>query len=151
MSDIKNPEERSKNMAAIKGKSTKPEVYLRKALFQRGYRYRANVSNIVGHPDLYFAKFNAVVFVHGCFWHRHQNCQYAYTPRTHIDFWMQKFETNMERDRQVQMMLHEQGIRCLIVWECAIRKMHKSETEKLTILNSVEWFLHSDCNYQEIT
>ena len=75
MADIKSPEARSLNMSAIKSKDTKPELYLRKLLFSQGYRYRKNVRDVYGHPDIYLPKYNTAVFVHGCFWHRHNNCK----------------------------------------------------------------------------
>lgn len=81
MTDIKSPEERSRNMAAIRSKDTKPEVYLRKLLFAQGYRYRKNYKKIPGHPDIYLPKYRTAIFVHGCFWHRHQGCKYAYMPK----------------------------------------------------------------------
>ena len=92
--DIKSPEERSKNMAAIHSKNTKPEIYFRKLLFARGYRYSLNSKNIPGHPDVYLRKYNTAIFVHGCFWHRHNGCKYAYMPKSREDFWAEKFETN---------------------------------------------------------
>jgi len=125
MADIKSPEERSKNMAAIKSRNTKPEVYLRKKLFSIGVRYRLGVDNIPGHPDLWLKKYNTAVFVHGCFWHRHKNCRYAYMPKSRIDFWSSKFDANILRDRYVQDLLYSQNIKCLIVWECTVRKMQK--------------------------
>ena len=87
MTDIKSPEERSRNMAAIRSKDTKPEVYLRKLLFAQGYRYRKNYKKIPGHPDIYLPKYRTAIFVHGCFWHRHQGCKYAYMPYSNIEFW----------------------------------------------------------------
>ena len=98
MADIKSPEERSRNMAKIRSRDTKPEEYVRKLLFGQGYRYRKNVSNVPGHPDAWMAKHNAAVFVHGCFWHRHEGCKYAYTPKSHTDFWQNKFLKNIQRD-----------------------------------------------------
>ena len=85
--DIKSPEERSKNMAAIHSKNTKPEVYFRKLLFAQGYRYSLNSKNIPGHPDIYLKKYNTAIFVHGCFWHRHEGCKYAYMPKSRAEFW----------------------------------------------------------------
>ena len=81
MADIKSPEDRSRNMAAIRNKDTKPEIYLRNLLFAEGYRYRKNYAKIPGHPDIYLPKYKTAIFVHGCFWHRHQGCKYAYMPK----------------------------------------------------------------------
>jgi len=84
-------------MAAIRSTDTKPEVYIRKELFARGYRYRLHDARIPGHPDLYLSRYNAVIFVHGCYWHRHQGCKYAYTPKSRTEFWKKKFLDNVRR------------------------------------------------------
>ena len=96
--DIVTPEQRSKNMAAIRSKNTKPEVYFRKLLFAKGYRYSLNSKRIPGHPDIYLKKYNTTVFVHGCFWHRHAGCRFSYMPKSRIEFWQKKFEANQKRD-----------------------------------------------------
>ena len=105
MADIKSPEERSRNMSKIRSKDTKPEVWLRKKLFERGYRYRKNVNNIPGHPDAWLAKYNTALFVHGCFWHRHDGCKYAYIPKSRVEFWTDKFRKYIERDFRVKKEL----------------------------------------------
>lgn len=148
--DIKSREERSKNMAAIRSKNTSPEIYLRKLLFTRGYRYRLNVSNIPGHPDLYLRKYNTAVFVNGCFWHRHEGCKFAYTPKSREEFWQKKFEANKRRDLQVRAELSQKGVRCLIVWECTIREMKKKEELCGEHLAQVEAFLHGEETYREV-
>lgn len=135
--DIKSTEERSKNMAAIRCKDTKPEVYFRKKLFGRGFRYRKNVNYVYGHPDLYLAKYRTAIFIHGCFWHRHAGCKYAYTPKSRVDFWTEKFRKNVERDRQVLEELKKQGIKVVIVWECTIRKMMKDQATENAVLDKV--------------
>ena len=105
--DIVTPEQRSKNMAAIRSKDTKPEVYFRKLLFAKGYRYSLNSKTVPGHPDIYLRKYNTAVFVHGCFWHRHEGCKFAYMPKSRIEFWQNKFEANRKRDIVVRNELHE--------------------------------------------
>ena len=125
--DIKTPEERSKNMTAIRSKNTKPELYFRKLLFAQGYRYSLNSKNIPGHPDIYMRKYNTAIFVHGCFWHRHERCKYAYMPKSRVEFWQKKFEANQKRDHIVQMEQREKEIKCLIVWECSIKQMKKDK------------------------
>lgn len=150
MADIKSPEARSKNMAAIKGKNTKPEVFLRKHLFAAGFRYRVNYSSIVGHPDIWLKKYNTAIFVHGCYWHRHIGCKYAYIPKSRVDFWNNKFTENVNRDKRVQAELYKQGIRCLIVWECTIRNSWKTELESSILLREIVNFLNSDEVFKEI-
>ena len=108
-------------MAGIKGGNTKPERDLRLALHERGFRYRLHAKNIVGRPDLVFPRYNAVVFVHGCFWHRHDGCRYATTPATRPEFWQTKFNANIARDGRVAADLQRSGWRVATVWECAIR------------------------------
>lgn len=132
MADTISPERRSKKMAAIRSKDTKPEVYLRKLLFHNGFRYRKNCSGVFGHPDIYLPKYKVAIFVHGCYWHRHEGCKYAYMPKSRVDFWQKKFDDNIRRDRLVQRTLESHGIRHLVVWECTIEQMQKSiEKEKL--------------------
>lgn len=96
--DIKSPEERNRNMAAIRSENTKPEVYFRKLLFVQGHRYSLNSKKVFGHPDIYLPKYNTAIFIHGCFWHRHFGCQYSYMPKLKVEFWQKKFDTNMKRD-----------------------------------------------------
>ena len=143
MADIKSPEQRSQNMSKIRSKDTKPEEYIRKLLFSRGYRYRKNVSNMPGHPDAWLTKYNVALFVHGCFWHRHPGCKYAYTPKSHIEYWNKKFENNIARDKVVEEQLKVQGIRSLVIWECTVRKMIRNTTEKENIIAEINNFLHS--------
>lgn len=150
MADIKTPEERSRNMSKIRSRDTKPEVWLRKKLFERGYRYRKNVSNVPGHPDAWLAKHNTAVFVHGCFWHRHKGCKYAYTPKSRVEFWTDKFRKNIERDSRVKKELAAVGVRILIVWECTINRMMKDEATATEVLGKMERFLRSDDAYCEM-
>ena len=149
MTDIKSPEARSANMAAIKGKDTKPEVFLRKLLFSARYRYRKNYKNLPGHPDIYLTKYKTAIFVNGCFWHRHNGCKYAYVPKTHQQYWLAKFEQNTKRDQLVKKQLEEIGIKQLVVWECTIRAMKRKENNKKLYLKEIENFLNSDTKYLE--
>jgi len=150
MADIKSPDARSKNMSAIRSKDTKPEVYLRKKLFHLGYRYRKNVSTIPGHPDIYLAKYNTAIFVHGCFWHRHKNCKYAYTPKSRVEFWNKKFDENVRRDETVKNELLNRNIKCLIIWECTINRMMKAEDQADRIIDEIEVFLKDNDPQMEI-
>lgn len=144
MADIKSLEERSRNMSKIRSRDTKPEEYIRKLLFSQGYRYRKNVSSVPGHPDAWLAKYNTALFVHGCFWHRHDGCKYAYMPKSRVEFWENKFQKNIERDSVVRQQLGAKGIRCLIIWECTVKKMMKSEEEKQRVLAGIMLFFASD-------
>lgn len=148
--DIKSSEARSRNMAAIRSKDTKPEIFFRQLLFAQGLRYRKNVSYIPGHPDLYLAKYHTAIFVHGCFWHRHAGCKYAYTPKSRQNYWNDKFNKNIERDRDVACMLKEKKIKCLIVWECTIKKMARSSDIKDQVICKCIHFLNSAQTYFEI-
>lgn len=139
--DIKTPEERSKNMAAIHSRNTKPEIWFRKQLFARGYRYRLNTNKIQGHPDIYLRKYNTAIFIHGCFWHRHQGCKYAYMPKSRVEFWNKKFDANIKRDEKIKEELYNRGIKCLIIWECSIKKMRKENGFYLENMKRVEAFL----------
>ena len=148
--DIKSPEERSKNMAAIHSKNTKPEIYLRKLLFARGYRYGVNSKSVPGHPDIYMRKYNTAIFVHGCFWHRHEGCKYAYMPRSRVEFWQKKFDDNVRRDSAVKAELLEHGIKLLTVWECAIRRMQRDKIEEERALTKIILFIKSNEKNAEI-
>ena len=109
-------------MAAIRGKNTSPELVVRKALHSRGFRYRLHAKDLPGSPDLVFPKRRAVIFVHGCFWHRHPNCRFATTlPATRPEFWQKKFAANVARDLRQIEALEAGGWRVGIVWECAVR------------------------------
>jgi DNA mismatch endonuclease (patch repair protein) len=142
--DIKSQEERSKNMAAIRSKDTKPEIYFRKLLFAQGYRYSLNSKKIPGHPDIYLQKYNTAIFIHGCFWHRHFGCQYAYMPKTRVEFWQKKFEANVKRDYVVRMELQDKGIKCLIVWECTVKRMKRNQVDCEKYLKMTERFLEDN-------
>lgn len=141
--DIVTPEQRSKNMAAIRSKNTKPEVYFRKLLFARGYRYGLNSRSVPGHPDLYLRKYNTAIFVHGCFWHRHAGCKYAYMPKSRVEFWTKKFAANQKRDKVVRQQLSDGHIKCAVIWECTIKRMKKDDKERERVLNQLEHFLNS--------
>lgn len=122
MTDIVDKQTRSRMMAGIKGKDTKPELVLRRALHARGFRYRLHSKNVPGRPDLVFPKHHAIVFVHGCFWHRHEGCRYTTTPSTRPEFWQAKFDANVARDRSVHDQLLQASWRVATVWECALRR-----------------------------
>lgn len=127
MTDIVDTQTRSRMMAGIRGKDTKPELVLRRALHSRGFRYRLHGKEIKGKPDLVFSRFRAVVFVHGCFWHRHSGCRFTTTPSTRPEFWRAKFAATVVRDSAVRATLVDGGWRMATVWECALRRQEQVE------------------------
>lgn len=130
MADVLTKEQRQRNMRNIKGKNTKPEILLRRALHARGLRYRLHCRNLPGSPDLVFPKYRVVIFVHGCFWHRH-GCTYTTTPETRKDFWNSKFEKNILRDRKNIDELLKLGWNPVIVWECELKHECNKTIDKI--------------------
>ena len=118
-------EQRSKNMSAIKSKNTKPEIKVRKVLHSMGYRFRLHSKDLPGSPDIVLPKYKTVIFVHGCFWHRHDNCKYASTPKTRKEFWGEKFEANVKRDIKIQEKIKIMGWQSVVIWECEINNQSK--------------------------
>jgi|SRR5690554_1811611 len=131
MADVHDRKTRSRNMAAIKGKDTKPEVWLRKELFKRGFRYRLHRKDLPGKPDIVLPRFKTVIFVNGCFWHCHEGCHYFRIPASNKDFWIHKLSDNKNRDRKNHAALLETGWKVIIVWECAIKGAKKKEPDDL--------------------
>lgn len=123
MADIVSKEARSKMMSGIKGKNTKPEMLVRSMLHKMGYRFRLHMKDLPGKPDIVLPKYHTVVFVHGCFWHRHSGCKYAYTPKSRSDFWNEKFKKNVERDSANRDGLQRAGWVVLTVWECETKNV----------------------------
>jgi len=121
--DIVTPEKRSRMMAGIRSRDTKPEIIVRSTLHRMGYRFRLHRRDLPGSPDIVLPKYRTAIFVHGCFWHRHRGCKYAYSPKSRVSFWEQKFRDNVERDRRVQRQLRRLGWRVIIVWECQTRHL----------------------------
>lgn len=138
-----SPEKRSWNMSQIKSRNTNPEMKLRKALHGMGFRYRLHNRKLPGSPDLVFSKYKAVIFVNGCFWHRH-GCKHTTTPSTRKDFWETKFKANTERDKKNIKELQNLGWRIMIVWECELNK-----TDNNSIVDNVEKFLLSNLSQIE--
>ena len=131
MTDNLPPEKRSWNMSRVHSKDTSVEVKVRKYLFSKGFRYRKNVSALPGKPDIVLPKYRAVIFIHGCFWHRHQNCKRATTPKTHLDYWLPKFQRNIENDAKNYEELKQIGWKPIIVWGCEINKDFENTMQKL--------------------
>lgn len=118
--DRLSKEHRSWNMSRIRGKDTSPEKTVRSLLHRLGYRFRLHCKDLPGQPDIVLPRFQAVIFVHGCYWHRHRGCRYAYTPKTRIEFWQRKFDENVERDELTLKSLRKIDWRVFVVWECQI-------------------------------
>lgn len=130
MADKFSKEQRSRIMARIAGKDTKPEVMVRKWLFAQGFRYRKNDNRLPGKPDMVFPKYRAVVFVHGCFWHGHEECRKAKLPETAKEFWTEKISRNRERDRIAREKVEAAGWRVFVIWQCEISN-RSNQTERL--------------------
>ena len=127
MVDVVDKATRSRMMAGIHGKDTKPELIVRSFLHRAGLRFRLH-AKLPGKPDIVFPKYRTVVFVHGCFWHRHEGCRYTTTPTSNAAFWQEKFAKNMARDAMVKIRLEDLGWRVLVVWSC---KLHECELAEL--------------------
>lgn len=140
MSDKLTPEKRSWNMSRIKGKDTKIEVEVRKYLFSKGYRFRKNDKRYPGKPDIVLPKYHVAIFVHGCFWHRHEGCKDATIPKTRTEFWLEKFDKNVKNDQIKQEKLRELGWKVIVIWECEIKK---------DLVKTMEW-LEQEIKYHDI-
>ena len=112
---------RSRNMSAIKSKDTKPEIFVRRFLHSNGLRFRLHQKDLTGKPDIVLKKYNTLIFVNGCFWHRHEKCKYATTPKTNVNFWNQKFNQNVKRDQKCHEALREFGWKVIVIWECEVK------------------------------
>lgn len=147
MPDIVDPETRSRMMSGIKGKNTKPELMVRKALHARGFRYRLHDPKVAGKPDMVFPRLKAVIFVNGCFWHGH-DCYLHKLPATRTAFWKAKFERNRQRDDTVRKTLRDTGWRVFTIWECALRGREKIGLD--SVVDRVVGWLSSDADSTEI-
>ncbi|MDP3979148.1 MAG: very short patch repair endonuclease [Pseudomonas sp.] len=119
--DIVSKDVRSRMMAGIRGKNTSPEIRVRKLLHSQGFRFRLHCRQLPGTPDIVLHRYRVSIFVNGCFWHRHQGCRFATTPKTRHDFWIEKFRQNIERDRKNREQLISAGWRVIELWECGLR------------------------------
>jgi DNA mismatch endonuclease (patch repair protein) len=122
-------------MSKIRGKNTKPEMVVRSLCHQMGFRFRLHRKDLPGTPDLVFPKYRLCMFVHGCFWHRHPECKYAYMPKSRVDFWLTKFTKNVERDLNAQQALINLGWRVVTVWECHTKNRDLLRTEIQKVFN----------------
>lgn len=125
---------RSWNMSRIGGINTSPEVKVRSLLHALGFRFRLHRKDLPGRPDIVLPRYRTVIFVHGCFWHRHECCRFAYIPKTRRAFWLRKFSSNVERDKKNQLALRKMGWRVVVVWECQLRNLTALVKRLLRIL-----------------
>lgn len=128
MTDVHSQETRSYNMSRIKAKDTKPELLVRKYLFCKGFRYRVNVKDLPGKPDIVLPKYKTVIFIHGCFWHGHEGCKYFVIPKTRTEWWTEKIRKNKERDQQEHEALRKTGWNIITVWECQLKPRKREQT-----------------------
>ncbi|WP_170381964.1 very short patch repair endonuclease [Ruegeria atlantica] len=120
MVDVHSRKQRAFNMSRIRGQDTKPETALRSRLHKEGFRFRKNVKGLPGTPDIVLPKYKTVIFVHGCFWHRHRDCRFATTPKTNTEFWELKFRDTIARDKKQVQLLESLGWKTITIWECSI-------------------------------
>ena len=135
MADIYKPGKRSTIMAAVKRKDTAPELAVRHVAHSLGYRFRLHRRDLPGKPDVVFSRHRKLIFVHGCFWHRHSGCRHASMPATRTEFWTNKFNRNVERDAASTKALKEAGWTCLVVWECETRHRDTLEARLIDFLH----------------
>jgi DNA mismatch endonuclease (patch repair protein) len=128
MADVHDKKTRSFNMSRIKGKDTKPEMLVRKYLFSNGFRYKLHDKKIAGKPDLVFPKLKTVIFIHGCYWHGHENCKYFVPPKTRTDWWLDKIGKNKLRDSENSSKLKNEGWEVIIVFECELKPAVREKT-----------------------
>ena len=135
------PEQRHKNMAAIRASSTKPEIIVRKYLWGHGFRYRLNHKRLPGKPDIVLRKYRTCIFVNGCFWHKHEGCKYFVIPRTRTEFWLNKVNRNQERDIEVKKKLASMGWHSITIWECELKPNKKDATLQSLVYTLIKIFL----------
>lgn len=139
MSDVHDKQTRSYNMSQIKGKNTKPELLVRKFLFANGFRYKLHDKKLSGKPDIVLPKLKTAIFVHGCFWHGHDNCRYYVVPKTRTKFWINKIEGNKQRDVENILRLRNEGWKVFCIFECELKgtKQDRTLNKILTRLNKL--------------
>lgn len=128
LADVHDKKTRSYNMSKISGKNTKPELLVRKSLFKRGFRYRVNVINLKGTPDIVLKKYNTIIFINGCFWHGHRKCKKFVVPKTRTEWWINKINANIHRDKMDIKFLRQQGWKVFTLWECELQKSRYEKT-----------------------
>ena len=136
--DIISEERRSWNMSRIKGKDTKPELVVRSTLHKMGYRFRLHKKELPGKPDIVLPKYKTVIFVHGCFWHRHKGCKFAYKPKSRVDFWNAKFDETIARDKRNRKQLEAKGWNIEIIWECETANIYMLTARLRSIFDEIK-------------
>jgi DNA mismatch endonuclease (patch repair protein) len=134
MTDVFSTSKRSEVMSRIRGKNTGPELQVRSIVHRLGYRFRLHARDLPGSPDLVLPRLKTVIFVHGCFWHRHRGCRFTTTPKSRRAFWQAKFDANVARDRRVSASLRHLGWSVITVWECQLRKPERVTTRLARML-----------------
>lgn len=147
MVDIVDTSTRSRIMASIKGRDTKPEILIRKLLHKRGFRFRLHVKELPGSPDVVLRKYKAVIFINGCFWHGHKGCHLFKIPATRTEFWEEKINKNQLNDIKSIKLLLDNGWRVCVIWECSVRGAKKDLNK---VINSISSWLLSDIIFEEI-
>lgn len=132
------PEERSRNMAAIKGSDTKPELLVRRYLHAHGFRYGLHNRKLPGSPDIVLRKYKTVIFINGCFWHGHENCKYYRLPKSNIDFWQNKITRNRKRDAETAAALVAKGWRVITIWECKLKTVAQREATLSNLVRAIK-------------
>ncbi|MCY1526426.1 Very short patch repair protein [compost metagenome] len=123
MTDVHSKETRSYNMSRIRSKDTKPELLVRRYLFSKGFRFRLHDKTLPGKPDIVLSKYRTVIFIHGCFWHGHENCRYFVVPKTRTEWWLNKIGKNTAGDIASAEKLHATGWNIITIWECTLKKV----------------------------
>ena len=134
MTDHLTKSERSKNMAAIRSKNSAPEVAVRKLLFSEGFRFRIHDKKLPGKPDIVLKKYRTVIFVHGCFWHQHENCKRANMPKSNLDYWAPKIMRNVVRDKEHSKTLKEKSWQAIVVWECETKDKERLKNKLVELI-----------------
>ncbi len=135
-----SPDKRHEVMSRIRGKDTKPEMIVRRFLFSQGFRFRLHYRKLPGHPDIVLPKYKAVIFVHGCFWHRHENCRHFRLPQSNVEYWENKIAGNVERDLRDANRIADMGWKVIVVWECELERKTRDE-----VLNRVATLIKGSC------
>ena len=138
MADVHSKETRSYNMSRIRSKNTKPEMLVRKFLFSKGFRYRLHDKKLPGKPDITLSKYKTVIFVNGCFWHGHKGCKYYIIPKTRTEWWINKLNTNIQKDIDSKKILEKEGWAVLIIWECDLKGKNREATLAFIISSLME-------------